>query len=143
MDLHHVTTDPGVGWGTPCLRDTGVTVRWVVALHRAGFSTARILERCPELTARDVDAALAWALEAGGAGLGARPPHPGPGNPRITVDPAVHDGHPTIRGTRITVDAVVGLREHGFAIADILREYPALEPEDVDAAVAYAREAER
>ena len=50
---------------------------------------------------------------------------------RITVDPKVCQGRPTVRGTRITVDFVLKLMGNGYAVEDVLREYPELERDDV------------
>ena len=57
---------------------------------------------------------------------------------RITLDPAVMGGRPCIRGMRVTVSAVVGLLAGGKTRERILEAYPYLEPEDIDAALAYA-----
>jgi len=56
---------------------------------------------------------------------------------RITVDPGVCAGKPTIRGTRITVDFVLKLLGDGYTADDIVREYPELEREDVYQAAKY------
>ena len=141
--MHRITVDPRVRWGTPCLRDTGTTVAHVVALDHAGLSLDRILDVCPELTLSDVDAALAWHRRYGDAGLGPQPPEPGERHPRITADPSVQGGYPVIAGTRIPVDAVLGMWEEGLSIEEILEEYPDLEPDDVDAALAYDSDAFR
>ena len=58
--------------------------------------------------------------------------------PRITHDPAVMGGKPCIRGLRITVGTVLGLLAAGQSRQRILQAYPYLEPEDLDAALAYA-----
>ncbi len=47
-------------------------------------------------------------------------------------------GKPCIRGLRVTVGAVVGLVASGYSTADILKEYPYLEEEDIREALAYA-----
>ncbi len=57
---------------------------------------------------------------------------------RISVDPARMQGLPCIRGTRITVSAVLGQLAAGRSIDDILADYPQLEREDVLAALEYA-----
>jgi uncharacterized protein (DUF433 family) len=57
---------------------------------------------------------------------------------RITVDPNVMVGKPLIRGTRIPVELIVRMLAQGIAEADILREYPRLQPDDIRAALAYA-----
>ncbi len=57
---------------------------------------------------------------------------------RITVDPAVCLGKPTIKGTRITVDFVLRLIADGRDPGDVVREYPELTIEDVREAARYA-----
>lgn len=57
---------------------------------------------------------------------------------RITFDPQVMGGKPCIRGMRVTVGTIVGLVASGQSTAEILRAYPYLEGEDVQAALAYA-----
>lgn len=47
-------------------------------------------------------------------------------------------GRACIRGMRITVALVVNLVANGMSTADILREYPDLEPDDIREALAYA-----
>ncbi len=59
-------------------------------------------------------------------------------NDRITHNPAVMGGKPCIRGLRVTVGTVVGLLASGHSRERILQAYPYLEPEDNDAALAYA-----
>lgn len=56
---------------------------------------------------------------------------------RIRVDPSVCEGRPTIRGLRITVEFVLKLLGDGYTAADIVREYPELEDEDVYRAARY------
>jgi uncharacterized protein (DUF433 family) len=57
---------------------------------------------------------------------------------RITHDPAVMGGRPCIRGMRVTVGAVLGLLASGHDVDEILKAYPYLERDDVQAALAYA-----
>lgn len=57
---------------------------------------------------------------------------------RITQDPAVMGGRPCIRGMRVTVGTVVGLLAAGRSREEILKAYPYLEPEDINAALGYA-----
>ena len=59
---------------------------------------------------------------------------------RITFDPAVMGGRACIRGMRMTVSLVVNLVANGMSIADIIREYPELEAEDIRQALQYASE---
>jgi len=62
---------------------------------------------------------------------------------RIVVAPDLHHGDPCIKGTRIPVAVIIGSLADGMTIADILRSYPQLTPEDIQAALAYAAEAVR
>ena len=57
---------------------------------------------------------------------------------RITVDPALCNGKPTIRGMRITVQTVLGYLSAGESREEILRQFPMLEPEDISASLAFA-----
>lgn len=57
---------------------------------------------------------------------------------RITVDPDVCQGRPTIRGMRITVGVVLRMLANGARVADVLEAYPELEEEDVRQAMRYA-----
>ncbi len=58
--------------------------------------------------------------------------------PRITADPHQMGGVPCIRGLRIPVSTVVGLVAQGQPEAEILADYPDLEPEDVREALRFA-----
>ena len=57
---------------------------------------------------------------------------------RISVSPDVLVGKPTIRGLRISVEQVLRALAAGVPEAEILRDYPELEPADLRAALAYA-----
>lgn len=57
---------------------------------------------------------------------------------RITLDSAVMGGKPCIRGLRLTVGTILGLLASGHSRERVLQAYPYLEPEDIDAALAYA-----
>ena len=59
---------------------------------------------------------------------------------RIVLDPAVLAGKPVVRGTRLSVDFIIGLLADGWSEVDILRNYPGMEHEDVAACLAYARD---
>jgi uncharacterized protein (DUF433 family) len=57
---------------------------------------------------------------------------------RITFDPAQCGGRPCIRGMRIRVKDVLELLAAGVSEAEILTDYPYLEPEDIRASLAFA-----
>jgi uncharacterized protein (DUF433 family) len=60
--------------------------------------------------------------------------------PRITLDPKVLAGKPVVRGTRLSVEFVIGLMAEGWSEADILANYPGITHEDIIACLAYARD---
>ena len=59
---------------------------------------------------------------------------------RITVNPNVMLGKPTIRGLRITVEQLLKALAAGVTPQDLLEEYPELEPQDLQAVFLYAAE---
>jgi uncharacterized protein (DUF433 family) len=58
----------------------------------------------------------------------------------ITVDPAVCHGRACIKGTRIMVSVVLDNLAAGLTTEEIVRSYPPLSREAVQAAIAYAAE---
>ncbi len=60
--------------------------------------------------------------------------------PRIVLDPKVLDGKPVIRGTRLSVEFVIGLLAGEWNEDEILANYPGLSREDILACLAYARD---
>ena len=57
---------------------------------------------------------------------------------RITISPDQCHGSPCIRGMRIRVADVLEMLANGAAEAEILSDFPDLEPEDIRASLAYA-----
>jgi len=57
---------------------------------------------------------------------------------RVTIDPRVCFGKPTIRKTRIWVGLILRLLASGWSWDEILREYPSLSKDDIVAALLYA-----
>ena len=57
---------------------------------------------------------------------------------RITVDPAICHGQPTIRGLRYPVSLLLELLSNGMTIDELLADYEDLEREDILAALAFA-----
>ena len=52
---------------------------------------------------------------------------------RITIDSNICNGKPTIRGKRISAQTILKFLSAGDTREDILKQYPTLEPEDIDA----------
>ena len=57
---------------------------------------------------------------------------------RITSNPSQMGGVPCIRGLRIPVATIIGLLAQGMGRAQVLAEYPDLEPDDISEALRYA-----
>ncbi len=57
---------------------------------------------------------------------------------RITMNPDICHGKPTIRGLRYPVESILQMLSSGMSFADILADYEDLEREDILAALAYA-----
>lgn len=59
---------------------------------------------------------------------------------RITTDPDVLVGKPVIKGTRISVELILGWLANGWTFERILESYPHITREDILAALAFAAE---
>ncbi|MFZ5820307.1 MAG: DUF433 domain-containing protein [Chloroflexota bacterium] len=57
---------------------------------------------------------------------------------RITFDPNIMGGRACIRGMRVTVSLILNLISNGMTAAEIVKEYPYLEEEDVRQSLQYA-----
>jgi uncharacterized protein (DUF433 family) len=57
---------------------------------------------------------------------------------RITFNPKVMVGKPVIKGTRLTVEYILGLLAHGTTTAEILQEYDGITQEDIQACLLFA-----
>jgi uncharacterized protein (DUF433 family) len=56
---------------------------------------------------------------------------------RIEINPEVLTGKPVIKGTRIPVELIVKLVAHRWTDEQIIKEYPALNKEDIKEALYY------
>jgi uncharacterized protein (DUF433 family) len=57
---------------------------------------------------------------------------------RIGLNPEVMVGKPVIKGTRLTVEYILGLLAHGATVPEILEEYKDLAAEDIRACLLFA-----
>ena len=57
---------------------------------------------------------------------------------RITVNPKIFGGKPIIRGRRLAVEHILGMLAAGDTPEMLLKGYPWLEPEDIQACLVYA-----
>jgi uncharacterized protein (DUF433 family) len=56
---------------------------------------------------------------------------------RITINPDMCEGKPTVRNLRITVDFILKLIGDGYTADEIIHNYPELEKEDIYQAAKY------
>jgi uncharacterized protein (DUF433 family) len=59
---------------------------------------------------------------------------------RIESKPDVLGGKPCVKGTRLSVEHIVGLLAQGWAMEEVLDSYPGLSRPDALACLAYAAE---
>jgi uncharacterized protein (DUF433 family) len=60
---------------------------------------------------------------------------------RIVIDPKILVGKPVIRGTRIAVEFLLELLAEGWTHEEVVKNYPQLAADDIQAALHYAAEA--
>lgn len=60
---------------------------------------------------------------------------------RISINPDVMVGKPVIKGTRLTVQHILGQLAQGLSVRELLEEYSGLTQEDIFACFAFAQEA--
>lgn len=58
---------------------------------------------------------------------------------RIETDPAICGGRPRVKGTRLTVELLLGFKAAGWTEAQILENYPHLAADDLLAVYAFAQ----
>jgi uncharacterized protein (DUF433 family) len=57
---------------------------------------------------------------------------------RIAIDSNVLVGKPIIKGTRLAVEFIIDLLAQGWAMDEILRNYPGITLDDIQACLSYA-----
>ena len=57
---------------------------------------------------------------------------------RVTINPDICHGKPTIRGLRYPVESILEYLASGDSFADVLAEFPDLENEDLQACIQFA-----
>lgn len=57
---------------------------------------------------------------------------------RIMIDPAICNGHPIVKGTRITVQSILEYLAAGDSVETLLAEFPQLNRSDIEASLGYA-----
>ncbi|SMD42721.1 Uncharacterized conserved protein, DUF433 family [Aquiflexum balticum DSM 16537] len=59
---------------------------------------------------------------------------------RIELNPEILVGKPVIKGTRLSVQFILGLLAHGETPQSIIEEYPYITEEDIRACILFANE---
>jgi uncharacterized protein (DUF433 family) len=59
---------------------------------------------------------------------------------RIHLNPEILSGKPVIKGTRLSVEFIIGLLSNGMTINDILEEYDGLKQEDILGCLQFAKQ---
>ena len=62
---------------------------------------------------------------------------------RVTVDPKVCHGKACVKGTRIMASVILDNLAAGISEDEILKSYPSINPDDIQAVIAYAAELAR
>lgn len=58
---------------------------------------------------------------------------------RITINPEICHGKPTIRGMRWTVEIIIDMLGSGMSTEEIITDHPELEKEDILASLKFAK----
>jgi uncharacterized protein (DUF433 family) len=57
---------------------------------------------------------------------------------RITINPEICHGKPTIRNMRYPVELILDLLSSGMTVSEIIEDYPALDEDDIKACLSFA-----
>jgi uncharacterized protein (DUF433 family) len=57
---------------------------------------------------------------------------------RIVRDKGICGGEPLFKGTRVTLRTILASLAEGDSVEEILKDFPSLKPEDIQAAIAFA-----
>lgn len=60
MAKSHISRDPEIMGGSPCVRGTRIPTRAIRHFHEDGYTVAQIIGEYPSLTTEDVEAAIAY-----------------------------------------------------------------------------------
>ena len=162
---------PGILSGKPVIKDTRISVELIVGRLNGAWTEEDVLKSYPHLTAEDIEACrkfadtgeplspMTWA-EWEAAVFGDeeqlrqqiafycerhrnKTAPPEDWRKRIEKCPDVLSGKPTIKGTRISVELIVGHLYGGWTEDDIIRSYSHITPEDIEACRQFAATGEQ
>lgn len=61
--LKHISVDPNICFGKPCIRGTRIWVSLILDFLASGMSIDELLEEYPQLTEESIRAAIAYGAE--------------------------------------------------------------------------------
>ena len=140
-----IVCDPEILGGKPTIRGTGIAVALVNQLLWRGYTLEAIIDNYLHVTEADVEACRRYGEEQREreyAEFVRKTPKRTPEEvadwrDRIECVPGRLGGKPVIVNTRISVELVTDLLRGGRTAADIVRRYPHIRVEDVDACAKY------
>ena len=59
----HITINPEIRFGKPCIREMRIAVEDILNLIRMGYTVEEVIEQYPDLTRKDVEAAIDFATQ--------------------------------------------------------------------------------
>ena len=159
-----IVKDPQILAGKPVIKGTRISVELITDfLEGGGSSKTDLLKSYPHITLEDIDACIrykatgaklsnftwddlnAWMDEGDGAQSKEAKPmtapqeeQPANWQDRIVKDPQILAGKPIIKGTRISVELITDFLDGGGSTkTDLLKSYPHITLEDIDACIRY------
>lgn len=136
LKLPHLAPDENSEWPTPELHVVGRRV--VICREDAGELDEA---PCHSSGAKPIDLAATLAdVEDGITRLPERLPEE---IGQITRRRAIMQGAPVIAGTRIPTETIAWFHDNGYALSEILENFPRLTPRDVEAAIAFENRREK
>ena len=61
--LKHISVDPNICFGKPCIRDTRIWVSLILDFLASGMTIDELMEEYPQLTKESILAAIAYGAE--------------------------------------------------------------------------------
>lgn len=141
-----IVIDAAVLNGEPTIKGTGISVALVNQLLRLGYSVDAIIGRYLHVTEEDVAACRRYGdmveqqrREEMARTLVKRTPEKvADWRDRIECVPGRLGGKPVIVNTRLSVEFITDLLKGGYrTLADVVRDYPQIREDDVDACIRY------
>lgn len=141
-----IVSDPAILAGQPIVRDTGIAAALVDQLLRWGYTPKAITSKYLNITEEYIEACRRYGEEQREreyAEFVRKTPKRTPEEvadwrDRIECVPGILGGKPAIVNTRLSVEFITDLLKGGYRTpADVVRDYPQIREDDVDACMRY------